>query len=70
MPGHVAVLYFSFPKNNDSDPGIHLAQSVDEVVLPKSIPTQICQLILYNSNSEGYVDGFVGELTYATSNTH
>ena len=33
--------------------------------LQKSIPTQIRQLILYISNSEGYVDGFVGEWTCA-----
>ena len=36
-----------------------------EVVSQKSIPTQIRQLILYISNSKGWVDGFVGELTSA-----
>ena len=36
-----------------------------QVVLSKSIPTQICQLILHISNSKEYVDGFVGELTSA-----
>ena len=35
------------------------------VVLQKSIPTQIRQLVLYLSNSEKYVDGFVGKLTSA-----
>ena len=34
-----------------------------EVVWQKSIPTQICLIILYISHSEGCVDGFVGELT-------
>ena len=40
-----------------------LTQDIFEVVSQKSIPTQICQLILYISNSRRYVDGFVGELT-------
>jgi len=44
---------------------VYLTQSVFEVVLQKSIPTQICQLILYISKSKGYVDGFVGQLTSA-----
>ena len=39
----------------------YLAQSV----LQKSILTQIRQLICYDSNSKGYVDGFGGELTSA-----
>ena len=30
----------------------------------KSIPTQIRQLILYVSNSEGSIDGFVGDSTF------
>ena len=45
-----------------------LTQSVYKVVLQKSIPAQIRQLILdyyYISNNKGYVDGFVGELTFA-----
>ena len=41
-----------------------LAQSVFNVVLPKSIPTQINQLILDISISDGSVDVFVGELTF------
>ena len=36
-----------------------------KVVLQKSIPAQIRQLILYISNSKGQVDEFVGELTSA-----
>ena len=44
---------------------IHLTESVYKVVLQKSIPTQIRQLILYISDDEGYVDEFVGELTFA-----
>ena len=43
----------------------HTAESVYDVVLQKSIPTQIRQLILYISNSQGSVDGFVRELTSA-----
>ena len=43
----------------------YLTQSVFKVVLHESIPTQIRQLILYIINSQGYVDGFVGELTSA-----
>ena len=42
---------------------VYLAQSVLEVVVQKSIPTQICQLII--SNSKGSVNGFLGELTSA-----
>jgi hypothetical protein len=42
-----------------------LAESVDKVVLQKSIPAQIRQRILYISINEGYVDGFVWELTFA-----
>jgi len=34
-----------------------------EVVVQKSIPTQIRQLVLYIRNSKGYVDRFWGELT-------
>ena len=45
--------------------GSYLTQSVLKVVLQKAIPTQICQLILYISNSKGYADEFVGELTSA-----
>ena len=40
-------------------------ESVYKVVLQKSIPTQIRQLILYVSNNEGYVDEFVRELAFA-----
>ena len=36
-----------------------------KVVLQKSIPTQIRQHIPYISNSQAYVDGFVGESTSA-----
>ena len=35
------------------------------VVLRKSIPTQLRQLVLHISNSEGKIDRFVGELTFA-----
>ena len=37
--------------------------SVDKVVLQKSIPAQIRQLILYDHLSKEHVDGFVRELT-------
>ena len=40
-------------------------QSVYNVVLQKSIPAQICERVLYISNSEGYVDDFLRELTFA-----
>ena len=43
----------------------YLTESVYQVVLQKSIPAQIRQLILYISNSKGYVDGFVGGVTSA-----
>jgi len=36
-----------------------------QVVLQKSIHTQIRQLIVHISNSEGFVDGCLGELTSA-----
>ena len=42
-----------------------LSHSVFQVVLHKSIPTQVCQLILDISSSKEQVDGFVGELTSA-----
>ena len=43
----------------------YFTQSVFEVVLQKSIPTQIRQLILHISYSKVEVVGFVGELTSA-----
>jgi len=45
--------------------GHYLAQSIFQVSFQKSIPTHICQLILYVDNRKGYVDEFVGELTSA-----
>jgi hypothetical protein len=36
-------------------------ESVYKLVLPKSIPAQIRQLILYIVNIKGLVDGFWGE---------
>ena len=44
---------------------VEVELSVFKVVPQKSIPTQICQLILYIRHSEGEVIGFVRELTYA-----
>ena len=44
-----------------------LTESVFEVVLQKSIPAQIRQLILFDINDKGYADGFVGELTFCES---
>ena len=35
----------------------YLTSSILKFALQKSIPTQICQLVLYVSNSNGYVDG-------------
>ena len=43
----------------------YLTESVYTVVLQNSIPAQILQLILYMSNSEGEVNGFVRELIFA-----
>ena len=43
----------------------HLTQSVCKVVLQKWIPTQIRQLTLYISKRKGWVDDFVGELTFS-----
>jgi hypothetical protein len=43
----------------------YLTQSVLQVVLQKTIPRQIRQLIVYISNIEEQVDGFVGDLTSA-----
>ena len=42
-----------------------LTESVHKVVLQKSIPAQICHLILHMGNNKGYVNGFVLELTLA-----
>ena len=44
-------------------PATYPTQGVFEHGFQKSIPPQICQLIRCISNSTGYVDGFVGELT-------
>ena len=46
-----------------SDDLSHLTHSHFKVVLQKSIPAQICQLILYVCNSTGKVDRSVGKLT-------
>ena len=40
-------------------------EKVFKVVLQKSIPARIRQLILYISNNEGKVEVFVGELSFA-----
>ena len=40
---------------------VYLSQSVFQVVLQKSIPTQLCQLVLYISNSKERIGGFVGD---------
>ena len=42
---------------------LHLAESVYEVVLQKSIPAQIRHLILSISKNKGQVDDFLRELT-------
>ena len=47
------------------NPYSYLTKSLSQVVLQKSIPTQIRQLLLYISNDEGLIDGFVRELTFA-----
>ena len=44
---------------------VHLTKSFLNVVLHKSILTQIRHLIFHVSESNGQVDGFVGELTSA-----
>ena len=46
-------------------PQIYLTESGYEVVLQKSISAQIRQPILCISDSEGQVDGLVGELIFA-----
>ena len=43
----------------------YLTDSVYQLVLQKSIPIQLRQLILHISNSEGQSDGFVRELISA-----
>ena len=50
-------------RGRGSVPRIYLTQSVSKVVLQKSIPTRIRHLVPHVSNSQGYVDGFVGDLT-------
>ena len=44
---------------------VYLTESVYNVVLRKSIPAQIRQLILCMRNNQGQDDGFVRELTFA-----
>ena len=41
-----------------------LTESVHKGVLQKSIPAQICQLILHIRNNKGSADGFVRQLTF------
>ena len=43
---------------------VYLTESFCQVVLKKSIPAQIRELIRYISNDKGYVDGFVRKLTF------
>ena len=43
----------------------HITESVCQVVLQKSIPAQIRQLILDDSDDTGYVDEFAGESAFA-----
>ena len=45
---------------------VHLTARVYKVVMQKSAPAQIRQLVLHISNDKGYVDGFAWELTFAT----
>ena len=52
-------------RERDCMRGRDRTEDVFKVILQKSIPTQIRQLILYICNSEGKVDGLVGELTSA-----
>jgi len=55
----------SFPTRERNQGHSGLTQSAFNVVLRRSIYTQIRELILHPSNSKGYVDAFVGELTSA-----
>ena len=43
----------------------YLTESVHKFVFQTSIPAQIRELVLYISNRNGLVDGFVRELTLA-----
>ena len=43
----------------------YLIESVYKVVLQESIPERIRRPILHKSNNNGWVDGFVRELTLA-----
>ena len=43
----------------------YFTQSVYKVVLQKATSVKILQLILYLSNSTGYVDGFVERFTFS-----
>ena len=47
-----------------------LTESVYKVVWQKSIPARIRQLILYISKNKGYVNSFVGELTFSNQLTN
>ena len=76
--GEATVWFILFPLRNKSARGqkviftrhsvsdyFYLTESIHKVVLPKSIPAQIHQLILYTRNNKEYVDEFVRELTCA-----
>jgi len=52
-------------KSGQLCPQCYLTKSVFEVVVHKSILTQIHQLLLYVSNTKGYIDGSVAGLTSA-----
>ena len=51
--------------SNKSDCRFYLTENVHKVVLQKSMPAQIHQLILNISRNEGSFDGFVRKLTFA-----
>jgi len=44
---------------------LYLTEGVFQIVLERSVPTQIRQLIIHISNSKGSVDEFLGVLTSA-----
>ena len=54
----------SFAALHGLNPQPYLTESVFKIVLQKSTPAQIRQLILYISNNNGLVDRFVGEFTF------
>ena len=58
-PESVPTKVTTEPKNDNANKRTHLTENVYKVVLQKTIPAQIRQLVVYLGYSKGYVNGTV-----------